>query len=72
MSCVGCTFWWSQSPATDNVPAIIGLDNQTVRQKAGGSRFISVQYKTAPYKVEASSSAPGTAQASELPVPGVL
>ena len=52
MSCVGCTFLvFHQSPALDNVPAIIGLDNQAVRQKAGGSLLDFRPVQFAPYKV---------------------
>ena len=51
MSC-GCPFLvFHQNTALDNVPAIIGLDNQAVRQKAGGSRFNFRPVQLAPYKV---------------------
>ena len=52
MSCVGCTFLvFHQSPALDNVPAIIGLDNQSVRQEAGGSLLDFRPVQFAPHEI---------------------
>ena len=51
MSC-GCPFLvFHQNTALDNVPTIIGLDNQSVRQEAGRSLLDFRPVQLAPYKV---------------------
>ena len=51
MSC-GCPFLvFHQSPALDNVPTIIGLDNQSVRQEAGRSLLDFRPVQFAPHEI---------------------
>jgi len=52
MSC-GCPFLaaFHQFPALDNVPAIIGLDNQAVRQEAGRSLLDFRPVQFAPHEI---------------------